>query len=77
MEKRLSDLENEISTELFSQLRSTAEVIQRSISCSDSMVKAAERMIATLDKFDFSLTSQKTFLEQMEGIIRIRETATA
>jgi DNA anti-recombination protein RmuC len=72
MAKRLSDLESEIRTELFAQLRQNAEVIQRSISCSDSMVKAAERMIATLDRFDFSLTSHKTFLEQMEAIVRIR-----
>lgn len=74
MAKRLSDLETEIRTELFAQLRQNAEVIQRSISCSDSMVRAAERMIATLDRFDFSLASHKTFLEQMESILSARQT---
>jgi DNA anti-recombination protein RmuC len=74
MAKRLSDLEAEIRTELFSQLRQNAEVIQRSISCSDSMVKAAERMIATLDRFDFSLTSHQSFLKQMEDILEVRRT---
>jgi hypothetical protein len=73
MAARLGDLESEIRTELFAQLRQNAEVIQRSISCSDSMVRAAERMIVTLDRFDFSLTSHKTFLEQMEAIISLRK----
>ena len=55
---RVTGLENEIRTELFSQLRISSETMAKVIMASERMCAAADRMIECLERFDATLRAR-------------------
>ena len=59
---RVSALETEVRTELFAQLRLSSETMARVIMASERMTSAADRVIASLERFDVTLQSRPCLL---------------
>lgn len=62
---RVTNLENEIRTELFAQLRSSTEVMAKAIAASDRLMAAADKMTIAMEKFETTLLSRPCLLSSL------------